>query len=177
MGFLDTALGLLAGAAGGFVAGGPAGAIAGGLGSLGGLQTPALATGGVTAGAITPAVVTALATQSPQEIARANAVLAAGLQPTGLMKNMVQTIVQTIAPNGSIVRSTILKGRPFLMNSDFVVLKRTLKLIGIAEDRIPRPRTRGTKAKVEQAHTQGMIEGLVSAGNPTARLLAHHASD
>ena len=178
MGFFDKAFNVLTSAAAGFVVGGPGGALAGGLGSLTG--TPAAAStsvvGGVSAGVITPAVVTALAVQSPQEIARA-AAAGGALQPTGMMKNMVQTIVQTIAPNGAIVRATILKGRPYLMNSDFVVLKRTLKLIGIAEERVPRPRTRGQKAAKQQAHTKGILEGMAAASGNTAAALIHHSDD
>jgi len=176
MGFFDTVLTTLSSAAAGFVVGGPGGALAGGLGSLTGTPTAAAATAvsGLTAGAITPAVVTALATPTTRELA---AIAATTGGPTGFMKNITRTTVQTIDPSGKVVRSTVLKGSPYLMRSDFVILKRTLALIADAEERVPRPRTRGQKAKLDQAHTKGLLEGLVSAGHPTAALLAHHNSN
>jgi len=175
MGFFDKALGALVGAAAGFAVGGPGGAIAGGLGSLApspAAAAPVVATGiaaGV-ASAITPAL-----RQSTAELAAIQAVATPGAA-TGFQKNITRTMVQTIAPNGTVVRSTILKGSPYLMRSDFVILKRTLGLIQDAEQLIPRPRTRGQKAAKEQAHTKGMLEGLVAASSPTQALIAHHNS-
>lgn len=174
MGFLKDALSVFAGAAAGFAVGGPGGALAGGLGSLTGSPTAAAETAvsGIAAGTITPAVLAAVATPTTRELAAATAITGGA---TGFMKNITRTTVQTIAPDGRVVRSTVLKGSPYLMNSDFVILKRTLRLIGEADDRVPRPRTRGVKAKVEQAHTKGLLEGIVAAASPTQAALIHHA--
>ncbi len=174
MGFFDKALGALVGAAAGFAVGGPGGAVAGGLGSLTGStgKQAAAATTGIAALA-DPDIVRFASTPTTAEIAAKAALVTGGA--TGFMKNITRTTVQTIAPNGSVVRSTVLKGSPYLMNSDFVILKRTLRLVAQADDRVPRPRTRGVKAKVEQAHTQGLLEGIVAAASPTQAALIHHA--
>jgi len=180
MGFFDKALNILGGAAAGFLVGGPGGAAAGAVAGLTGTTPTAAATAAVGGlGSIGQTLISAPAVQQDLAVGRAvqDAAILAAAAPTGMQKNMVRTIVQTVAPNGKIVRATVLKGRPYLMNSDFVVLKRTLKLIGIAEERVPRPRTRGQKAAKDQAHTRGMLEGLVAAGNPTQALLTHHAND
>jgi len=81
----------------------------------------------------------------------------------GGMKNRVRTVVQTIAPNGTIVNQEFLEGRPFLMNKEIVMLKRTLKLIGKADKRIPRARSRGGKQKQEIAKLKGFIDGATHA--------------
>jgi len=174
MGFLDQALTILGGAVTGFVAGGPAGAVAG---ALVGAQTPEsnVAAG---LGSLGTAGAALIETGSAAENIAASKQLAlvqAGGGPTGFMKNITRTIVMTIAPNGTTVRQVVLKGSPYLMNSDFVILKRTLRLIGEADERVPRPRTRGQKQAKELAHTKGLLEGLVAAASPTQALLAHHA--
>jgi len=182
MGFLDSAITLLGSVATGFLAGGPAGAAVAGVSALGGVGETGLTSGlgslG-TAGAGLIQTGTAaenLAASQSLALTGSSAAVVPGVAP-GFMKNITRTTVQTIAPDGRVVRSTVLKGSPFLMRTDFVILKRTLKLIGIAEERVPRPRTRGQKAAKKQAHTQGLIEGIVSAGNSTAAALIHHAND
>jgi len=180
MGFLDSAITLLGSVATGFLAGGPAGAAVAGVSALGGVGETGLTSGlGSLGTAGAGAIQTGTAAENlaaSQRLALTGSSMITGV-PTGFMKNITRTTVQTIAPDGSIVRTTVMKGSPYLMRSDFVILKRTLALIADAEERVPRPRTRGQKAAKEQAHTQGLLEGIVAAGNPTAALLTHHAHD
>lgn len=77
-------------------------------------------------------------------------------------RNRVTTIVQTRAPDGTLLDQETLEGRPFLMNKDIVQLKRTLKLIGKAERRVPRARSRGQAEKEENAKLRGLIEGMIA---------------
>jgi len=87
----------------------------------------------------------------------------------GTSKNRVRTIVQSIAPNGSIVSQEFLEGRPFLMNKDIVQMKRTIALIGDADERLPRPRQRGVKQGKENAKLKGILEGLNAAAAMAGR--------
>jgi len=164
------------GAAGGFLTGGPAGAVAGAVGAVTAtnILTPTTAVGGgVQRG-------TQLAGETATQAIRRR--VAAGGEPliqaaiargavVPRLKNMVRTLVQTIAPDGTIIREVILEGRPFLMRKDFVTLKRTLKLISAAEKRIPRARRRGQKDRDELNELQGLVRGLIAGDNPTARAL------
>ncbi len=58
----------------------------------------------------------------------------------GRMKNRVVTIVQTLAPDGTILRQKILEGAPFLMQKDFQIARRVIKLSAKAAAKIPKKR-------------------------------------
>lgn len=179
MGAFDDIFKIAGGALTGFLAGGPVGAVTGGLIGAGAIGETG-ATGGVASlGSAGANIIAGQAGGLEANIAasKALAIAQAGGVPTGFMKNITRTTVMTIAPNGTVVRTVTLKGSPYLMNSDFVILKRTLALINKAEERVPRPRTRGVKAKVEAAHTKGMLEAVIAAGNPTQALLTHHINN
>ncbi len=85
-------------------------------------------------------------------------------KPTGRMKNVVQTIVQTIAPDGKLVRQETLEGAPWLMRKDFVVMKRVLRTLAAGEKRVPRKST-GTPGKDKAlAKAQGMLQAFMALG-------------
>jgi len=105
---------------------------------------------------------------TPAQIA-AN-VAAAGAGGVG-MKNRIQTVVQTLSPAGLVLKEKILSGAPFLMRKDFVALKRTMKLIRVASRRLGTGK-RMTKAQQEHAERDGLIKGLLAAGDNTSTALA-----
>jgi len=82
---------------------------------------------------------------TPAQAVRAQAMPTPGLPgvvaPGGL-KNVVRTIVQTIAPNGQIVASEMLAGRPFLMQKDIVTAKRVFKQSRKLASKIPKKTVR-----------------------------------
>jgi len=86
------------------------------------------------------------------------------LAATGRLKNIVMTTVETIAPDGTIVDSEVLKGSPWLMRSDFVIMKRVLRTITAGEKRIPRKSVKSRKAEKELALMSGVVKGLLASG-------------
>ncbi len=92
--------------------------------------------------------------------------LAAGITAAALarggMKNRLQTIVQTIAPDGTILESIVREGQPFLMRSDFVIAKRVRKLITKAKNKI-------APSKREESEQTKLMKAVVSTA--TRRVL------
>ena len=85
-------------------------------------------------------------------------------QPTGSMKNIVRTIVQTINPAGKIVNQDILEGSPWLMRKDFVVMKRVLRTLASGNEKVPRKTSRTPGKDKDLAKAQGMIQAFMSLG-------------
>lgn len=56
----------------------------------------------------------------------------------GGLKNVVMTTVRTIAPNGTVVRTETMKGRPFLMKKDIIAAKRVFKLSSKLHAKLPK---------------------------------------
>jgi len=78
--------------------------------------------------------------------------LSVAARARGGMKNRLQTIVQTIAPDGTILESEVREGQPFLMRSDFVIAKRVRKLITKAKNKIaPSKREESEQTKLMKA--------------------------
>jgi len=188
MGFLDTIKSVLGGAIAGGLTGGPLGAAVGATGAFigGAAGVPAVQT---TAAALTQgvspagAILTGLPAITGPIVAQALPGIAQAVLPSGQvvpqvmgMKNVTQTIVQTLNPAGQLIRQVILRGRPFLMRRDFVNLKRTMKLIRQANARLGGRRA-ATKKQKEEAEQLGLLKGLAVAGNETATALAVLDSD
>jgi len=58
----------------------------------------------------------------------------------------LQTIVQSIDnATGAVVREDIMKGTPFLMNSDMIVARRVFKMLSEANAKLPRKTVRQTE--------------------------------
>ncbi len=177
MGFFSSLASGAIGALGGFLAGGPAGAVAGGIGGL--ALAPDTETQIVQKGATTRQ----FGESASQQVVRlANeqaaqtqlAVIQAGGAPAMIaaagLKNRIMTVVQTISPAGVVIRSKTLEGAPFLMRKDFVTLKRTQKLIRVAARRLG---SRGSSKKdLDHAEQDGLIKGLLAAGDKTSTALA-----
>ena len=53
-------------------------------------------------------------------------------------KNFVETVVQTFAPDGTIIREKVFAGAPFLMKKDLVIAKRVFKLASKLHGKLPR---------------------------------------
>ncbi len=87
----------------------------------------------------------------------------------GGMKNRRDTIVRTIAPDGTVLDREFLEGAPFLMNKDIVQLKRTIALIQKADERLPRPRQRGIAQGKELAKLKGQLQGLLAVASASGR--------
>ena len=83
-------------------------------------------------------------------------------KPTGMLKNVTQTIVQTIAPDGKLVRQEILEGTPWLMRKDFVIMKRVLRTLASGDKRVPRKTSRSPKKDKALAKAQGFMEAIIS---------------
>lgn len=186
MGFFSKFATALAGGAVGFLTGGPLGGIAGATGALaaptltgartrvGGAQQRGIALAGETFLQTTQRKIAA----GTEPLALAAAARRAALVTGQVrLKNMVQTVVQTIAPDGTVIREVVLEGRPFLMRKDFVILKRTLKMIAIADKRVPRARRRGLKERDELNELQGLVKGLIAGGDRTAARLINIDND
>jgi len=177
MGFFSDIVGTAVGALGGFVAGGPAGAVVGGLAGLSqaGTETQIVQKGATTRqfGETASQQVVRLAGEQAAQTQLA-AIQAGGAAPlmiaTGGMKNKIMTVVQTINPAGVVIRTKVLDGAPFLMRKDFVALKRTQKLIRMAARRLGGRKL--SKRDLDHAEQDGLIKGLLAAGDKTSTALA-----
>lgn len=104
----------------------------------------------------------ALATAA--EAARITAGQAVVPCPSG--KNRIQTIVQTILPNGQVCEQVVLEGRPFLMRKDFVTAKRVRKLISKAKTKIiPTRREESEQTKLIKAVVTTATRNVLTGGS------------
>lgn len=79
--------------------------------------------------------------------AATTAVLAGGAAcPT--TKNRVRTIIQTIAPNGTVIKQRIERGRPFLMNRDIVTAKRVFRTVAKVSGRLPKKTVKQSRSSM-----------------------------
>jgi len=79
------------------------------------------------------------------------------------MKNRVITIVQTLAPDNSVIRQKILEGAPFLMQKDFQIARRVIKLSAKAAARIPKKRIAQTvAAQLKDAIERGALTAVTN---------------
>jgi len=81
------------------------------------------------------------------------------------MKNEVRTIVETLNPANQVIRREILAGRPWLMRTDFVVMKRVLRTLDTGNEKVPRKTTKSPKKDKDLAKALGMIQGMIACGN------------
>lgn len=78
-------------------------------------------------------------------------------------KNRVMTTIQTINPQGQVIKSVTRMGRPFLMQKDFTIAKRVIKLAAQAAARIPKKRViEGIGAQITRAVKQKVLQTVVS---------------
>jgi len=83
------------------------------------------------------------------------------------MKNRISTVVQTIAPDGTIIESKVLEGAPFLMKKDFVTAKRVRKLISKAKTKIvPTPRQESEQSKLMKAVVTTATRRVLTGPDP-----------
>jgi len=81
-------------------------------------------------------------------------------------KNRVQTTIQTINPQGQVIRQQVVQGRPFLMQKDFTIAKRVIKLAAQAAARIPKKRVQeGIGAQITRAVKQKVLSNVVNGHN------------
>lgn len=184
MGIFDKFFPAVAGALAGFATGGPAGAALGGF--------TALATSGRSrtrvGGAATRGI--SLAGESIAQTARRElqtvrgggrgrllpsrtqqAVRAVAVGECPRAKNVVTTQIWSEAPDGTMTLLGELDGRPYLMNSEIASLKKTVRQIRRAEQRVPRRGATGTKLKIDKAELEGVIRGMIASGSCPPRLL------
>jgi len=101
------------------------------------------------------------------QAAKAPAVTLPGVVAPGGLKNVVRTVVQTIAPNGTIVRSELLMGRPFLMDKDIVTAKRVFRQSRKLAGKIPRKTVKQSQsAQLKEAVVQQALQNLISGPCP-----------
>jgi len=175
MGVLDDIVGGLIGGGLGFLTGGPVGAVAGiavgsGLvdlpGQPAGQTALPLSNTSITAASkqtvsipvqnapgilsqIGSAIGGGVASIVGQAVApTATAAVLAGGAACPTTKNRVQTIIQTIAPNGKVIKQRIERGRPFLMNRDIVTAKRVFRTVAKVSGRLPRKTVKQSKASM-----------------------------
>ncbi len=87
-------------------------------------------------------------------------------------KNRVQTVIQTINPAGKVIKTVTQAGRPFLMQKDFTIAKRVIKLAAAAAARIPRKRVQeGIGAQITRAVKQKVLSTIVNGGNGNGKAL------
>lgn len=118
----------------------------------------------------TPDVITtALATTGPGAIstpadrAAIGRVLGSGTRAAlGGSKNRIQTEILTINPAGQVIGREVRDGRPWLMRTDFVVMKRVLRTLSAGNKRVPRKVTRSRQQAEELAMVKGLVKGLIS---------------
>lgn len=86
------------------------------------------------------------------------------------MKNTVRTVVQTINPAGQVIRQEIFPGRPFLMQKDFTIAKRVIKLAAKAHGKIPRRTVKQSDtSKINEAIKDKVLRTVVQ--DPTKQII------
>ncbi len=167
---------ILIGAGVGFLTGGPVGAIAGGAVGAGLIELPVAETAVATRPALSQTSLTKPGTgtvsipvqNEPTLLERIGSVIGGGaaqvaataLAPGATQavmaggvacpssKNRVVTIIQTIAPNGKVVKQKVEQGRPFLMARDIVTAKRVFRTVARVSGRLPRRTVKQSKASM-----------------------------
>jgi len=186
MGFMD----VLISAGTGFLLGGPAGAVAGGIAAFAAegedeaakpmlSNTSLTKASGGTAAAPAPAEQTLLQKIGSAISGGAAAVAGEALAPevTAAVtkggfacptnKNRVRTIIQTISPAGKVIRQSIEKGRPFLMNRDIVIAKRVFRTVAKVSGRLPKRTVKQSAASMlkDAAIDKAMRDVLTDNGH------------
>jgi len=85
-------------------------------------------------------------------------------------KNRVMTTIQTINPAGQVIKSVTRQGRPFLMQKDFTIAKKVIKLAAQAAARIPKKRVvEGIGAQITRAVKQKVLSTVINGHNGNGR--------
>ncbi len=73
---------------------------------------------------------------------------AEGVRIAGVRKNVVITTIDSFDAAGNVVSTEQLRGRPFLMQQDFVTAKRVIKALRKAAARIPKQTVKPSRTKM-----------------------------